>query len=240
MIYITGDTHGDAARFVENNMGDAAWTEEDVLIVCGDFGFVFTGREREEANLNLLAQKPYTICFCDGNHENFPLLFSYPEELWCGGRVHRLRKNILHLMRGEIYEIQGKKVFAMGGAYSIDREFRVLGRSWWKEELPSEEECDRAWENLESRGMKVDLVVSHTAPAAALHAMGKFADAHEEGFQRFLRKLYLNLEFERWYFGHWHEDKKINDLFTAVFLNVLPVSPTEEWGEGILPICDDA
>lgn len=227
MIYITGDTHGDAARFVGNNMGDAAWTEEDVLIVCGDFGFVFTGSEREEANLDFLAQKPYTICFCDGNHENFPLLFSYPEELWCGGRVHRLRKNVLHLMRGEIYEIQGKKVFAMGGAYSIDRAYRNLGRSWWEEELPSEEECDRAWENLESRGMKVDLVITHTAPAAAVHSMGKFPDYHEENFQRFLRKLYLNLDFDRWYFGHWHEDRVLNDQFIAVCTKVHRVKTDE-------------
>ncbi len=216
MIYITGDTHGEFGRFTENNMKDAAWTEKDVLIVCGDFGFVFTGSEREQAKLDFLAQKPYTICFCDGNHENFPLLFSYPEELWCGGRVHRVRKNVLHLMRGQIFEIQGKTVFTMGGAYSLDRAYRNLGRSWWEEEIPGEAECEAALLNLEKRGNRVDLVITHTAPAATLHAMGKYPDYHEEGFQRFLRKLYLNLEFDRWYFGHWHQDRVLNDRYTAV------------------------
>ena len=227
MIYITGDTHGDSVRFIENNREDASWTEGDVLIICGDFGFVFTGKAGENANLDYLETKPYTICFCDGNHENFPLLYSYPEETWCGGRVHRLRKNVLHLMRGEIFEIQGKRIFAMGGAYSTDREYRILGRSFWQEELPSLEECERAWVNLERRGLRVDLVVSHTAPAAALHAMGKFPDAHEADFQRFLRDLYLNLDFDHWYFGHWHEDKKVNDLFTAVFLDVHTIKNKE-------------
>ena len=78
MIYITGDIHGEIARFQNNNMSDAAFGKEDVLIVCGDFGFVFTGSEKEKEKLDELEKKPYTICFCDGNHENFPLLFSFP------------------------------------------------------------------------------------------------------------------------------------------------------------------
>ena len=220
MIYITGDTHGEIARFTDANMQDTAWTENDVLIICGDFGFVFTGSDREKANLDELSKKPYTICFCDGNHENFPMLYSFPEEEWCGGKVHRLRHNVLHLMRGQIFEIQGKTVFTMGGAYSIDRAYRNFGRSWWEEELPNPSECEEALSNLEKRGNRVDLVISHTAPAAALHAMGKFADAHEEEFQRFLRELYLNLDFDHWYFGHWHLNRRLNDLFTVVYTDV--------------------
>ena len=61
MIYITGDTHGDAVRFIENNMEDANWTEGDVLIICGDFGFVFTGKAGENANLDYLETKPTRI-----------------------------------------------------------------------------------------------------------------------------------------------------------------------------------
>lgn len=231
MIYITGDTHGDPVRFIENNMEDADWTEEDVLVVCGDFGFVFTGSKGEKANLDYLSEKPYTICFCDGNHENFPLLFTYPEEIWCGGRVHRVRRNVLHLMRGQIFEIQGKTIFAMGGAYSLDRAYRNLGRSWWEEEIPSEAECEEALDNLAKYGNRVDLVISHTAPAAALHAMGKFPDAHEEAFQRFLRKLYLNLDFDRWYFGHWHQDRVLNERYTVVWYDVHAVETAGRSGK---------
>ena len=68
MIYITGDTHGEISRFMGNNMGDSTWTAEDVLIVCGDFGFVYYGNEKERAKLDALEKKPYTVCFCDGNY----------------------------------------------------------------------------------------------------------------------------------------------------------------------------
>ena len=117
MIRVAGDTHGDPVRFIENNMGDNEWTSDDYLIVCGDFGFIFRNNEAEREFLDYLETKPYTICFCDGNHENFPAIFSYPKEKWNGGYVHRIRKNVLHLMRGQVFEIDGRKVFTMGGAY---------------------------------------------------------------------------------------------------------------------------
>ena len=147
MIYITGDTHGDHIRFIENNMGDDEWTEKDYLIVCGDFGFVFLNNDSEKEFLDFLEKKPYTICFCDGNHENFPAIFSYPKELWNGGYVHRIRNNVLHLMRGQVFQIDGKKIFTMGGAYSIDRYVRKLNFSYWKEELPNNQEYHEASKN---------------------------------------------------------------------------------------------
>jgi len=230
MIYITGDTHGEISRFHVNTMGDADWTEEDVLIVCGDFGFVFYGDEEDVAKLDALSEKPYTVCFCDGNHENFPKLYEFPEEEWCGGRVHRLRKNVLHLMRGQVFSIQGKTVFTMGGAYSVDRASRVRGKSWWEEELPCEAEYEEARKNLEKHGNRVDLVVTHTAPPAVIHAMGKYPDGHDEKLLRFFRELYLNLDFDRWYFGHWHTDWCFKEWFTAVYLDVCS-EQTDGWKE---------
>jgi predicted phosphodiesterase len=97
-------------------MNDNTWSENDYLIVCGDFGYIFLNDDREKAFLDYLETKPYTICFVDGNHENFPVIYSYPKELWHGGYIHRIRKNILHLMRGQVFEIEGKKIFTFGGA----------------------------------------------------------------------------------------------------------------------------
>ena len=79
MIYITGDTHGEQARFSPAAMpGEDKWGEDDILIICGDFGFLFANDARENAFLDKLSEKPYTICFCDGNHENFNILNSLP------------------------------------------------------------------------------------------------------------------------------------------------------------------
>lgn len=163
MICITGDTHGEAERFVTIGR-EYGLTEEDTLIVAGDFGCVFGLGERDEQKLDTLAALPYTILFLDGNHECFPRIYAYPVEQWQGGTVHRLRPNILHLMRGQIYELEGKKIFTMGGGYSIDRMLRRPGVSWWPEEMPSAREYEEAWENLRRHDLKVDVIISHAAP----------------------------------------------------------------------------
>ena len=109
MIYVTGDTHGDRFRFIRNMLNDDSWTKDDYLIICGDFGYLFFNNSAEEKFLDFLETKPYTICFCDGNHENFPAIFKYPQEKWNGGNIHRIRKNIIHLMRGQVFTIKNKK-----------------------------------------------------------------------------------------------------------------------------------
>lgn len=49
MIHITGDTHGDPLRFIDNNMpGEESWGKDDYLLICGDFGFVFTQSDQEQ------------------------------------------------------------------------------------------------------------------------------------------------------------------------------------------------
>ena len=68
-------------RFVEDNMqGEAYWTKDDYLIVCGDFGYIFEDSLSEHRFLDFLETKPYTVCFCDGNHENFTRIYEYPEQ----------------------------------------------------------------------------------------------------------------------------------------------------------------
>ena len=220
MIYITGDTHGDQIRFIENNMLDSAWTERDTLIVCGDFGYVFLNNPLEDTFLDFLARKPYTICFCDGNHENFPAIFSYPKEEWKGGYVHKIRDNVLHLMRGQVFEIEGKKVFTMGGAYSIDRDIRTLGRSYWTEEIPTKEEYEEARKNLSLHSNQVDLIISHTAPTTAIKLMGYSPDPHDQELTDFLDWVNMSVFFERWYFGHWHLDKMVTDKLRAIYYGI--------------------
>ncbi len=210
MIYITGDTHGEELRFLEGNMpGEQTWTQEDYLIVCGDFGYVFLDDAYERMFLDLLEKKPYTICFCDGNHENFDRLYQYPEEQWHGGKIHRVRKNIIHLMRGEIFEICGKKVFAMGGAYSIDKYMRKEGYSWWPQELPAPEEYRQAGQNLQKHNFQVDLVITHTAPTEVIRRMGYTPDDHDRELRGFLEWVMYETQYSQWFFGHWHEERKL-------------------------------
>ena len=120
MIYITGDTHSDFTRLTEGQFTiQAEMTKNDYIIICGDFGGVWTFEEessREKEALNWLNNKNFTTLFVDGNHENFTRLYNdYSVEEWHGGKVHKIRDSVLHLMRGEIFDIEGKKIFAFGG-----------------------------------------------------------------------------------------------------------------------------
>lgn len=69
--------------------------------------------------------QPWTILFVDGNHENFELLDDYPVSSWHGGKVHFIKESVIHLMRGQIYTIDGLTFFTFGGGYSCDIETRV-------------------------------------------------------------------------------------------------------------------
>ena len=159
MIYVTGDTHGELARFSEDGDICKCLKPDDVLIVAGDFGFIW-GDYSDEIKLDMLEPLPFTIAFVDGNHECFPKIYSYPEETWHGGRVHRIAANIIHLLRGQVFDIEGMTIFTMGGGFSIDSAFRVPGRSWWSEELPTEAEYDEGLANLKRHGNKVDFIIS--------------------------------------------------------------------------------
>ena len=151
MIYITGDTHGEINRFSPAFIPyEDKLTADDILIVCGDFGFVFYNENQyqyeynvDEKALDELSKKPYTILFIDGNHENFERLYHYPEIEKFGAPVHKIRNNIFHLERGRIYTIQNKTFFTFGGAYSIDRYMRQKNISYWEQELPKDEEYKR-------------------------------------------------------------------------------------------------
>lgn len=224
MIYVTGDTHGVQSRFETFGQFDGrSWNEDDYLIVCGDFGYLFRNNAAENAFLDRLENLPYQILFVDGNHENFPAIYSYPVEEWKGGAVHRIRKNIRHLMRGEIFEIDGKTFFAMGGAYSVDRAIREKNVSFWEEEIPSPADYKRAIENLEKCGKRVDYILTHTAPREVILRMGYSFDLHDAELTGFLEWVMYEVSFRRWFFGHWHTDREVYDRMRAISLDVEPI-----------------
>ena len=138
MVYLTGDTHGDLDRF---RHGRLRWLgKRDIVVVLGDFGFVWDGSAEEQKKLDWLRKRPYTLLFLDGSHENYDLLAQYPETERFGGRVQSLGGNVYHVCRGSVLELEGKKYLCFGGAESPDREEREPGVNWWQQEMPSDEE----------------------------------------------------------------------------------------------------
>ena len=130
MIYITGDCHGNFERFnvsifpEQNDM-----TKDDYVIICGDFGGVWNKDEESKMEtmiLDWLDCKPFTTLFVSGNHENFDRLMADPVEEWHGGKVQRIRPSVIHLIRGQVYKLEGKKIFTFGGASSHDIDGGIL------------------------------------------------------------------------------------------------------------------
>lgn len=223
MIYITGDTHGELNPFLKR-LDKYELSSDDMVIVCGDFGFVW-GDPYHNAMLKELSGKDFTICFVDGNHENFEFLNMHPvEENWNGGRIHRVERNVIHLMRGQIYDIEGKSFFAFGGAYSRDKYMRRKNVSWWEEELPTNEEYKEAVLNLESVGNHVDYVLTHQIPLHIIGALQCNPDPHDRELTGFLDWLYLDkLSFRQWFAGHWHVDRSFDDGKMNVLLDEVVV-----------------
>ena len=221
MIYITGDTHGsiETHRLSAANFPDGkSLTKDDYVIICGDFGLIWSSSEEDLWWLKWLESKPWTTLFVDGNHENFDLLNSYPVELWNGGKIHKVSDSVIHLMRGQVFELQNHKFFTFGGAKSTDKAYRTEGKSWWKQEIPTRDEFDEALENLQEHEFSVDYIVTHTAPSWVCRCLSSCPVSdptcdYMDAFDKFVK-------FKEWYFGHFHSDRVVTSEFHAMYENI--------------------
>lgn len=225
---IAGDTHGilDIDKIVNFfNEHKSKYTSNDYLIICGDVGVCGFSVLRETAVRNILRKLPVTTLFIDGNHEHFEHLNSYHIDIWNGGKVHFIENNIIHLMRGQVFEIDGTRFFTFGGAYSIDKMYRTEGVSWFPEELPTRAEYEEGWCNLEKVNFKVDYILTHSAPRKIVAAMGYHDISNDEiELKQYFQRVADNTDFTAWYFGHFHKDIQIGDMFFCLYdeLKVLP------------------
>ena len=223
MVYVTGDLHGEYARF-----SDPAFRrlkKGDTLIVCGDFGFLWKGGKKEEALLRKIGKKRYTVLFLDGRHENFELLHAYPVTDWNGGKAQVVSGNLIHLLRGELYTLEGESYFTFGGGESPDRELRAAAGAWWEEEMPSPAEMRHGLETLMQAGKKVDYILTHE-PSGKCRGLLESRGARLDGLNIYFNQLEEHVEYSRWFFGCQHLDKALSRRHRAVFRDVVPVRET--------------
>lgn len=222
-IYLTGDTHGyldiDKLNRLDNKL-----TYSDYLIILGDFGLPpFQNSSRAENLMNFYNTRNYKVLFIDGNHENFNSLNSYSTETWNGGLVHHISDNIIHLMRGQVYNIDNYKILTIGGAASIDRAYRIAGVNWFNEENISAKEINITLNNLNYHNNKVDFILTHTCGEKYLEenyiklGLNSLYKHIECCTAKFLDYIESSIEFKHWYFGHYHKDKKIDNKHTCMF-----------------------
>ena len=225
MIYITGDTHGSEDFYKLHIFAGEhpELTKDDYLIIAGDFGGVWYSKTLA-ADLKPYTELPFTVLFVDGNHENFDLLETFPVEEWHGGKVQKIKPDIIHLMRGQVFEIEGKKIFTFGGATSIDKFMRTEGLSWWPQELPTFAELDEGIANLKKHNNRVDYIVTHSCSERALN-YPKLRSAASLKLNCPESQMLSNFEdivdYKHWYFGHFHTDAELGGRYTALYQNIV-------------------
>lgn len=250
MIYITGDCHADFRRFSTDNFPEQReMTREDFVIVCGDFG-IWHDTPEEQYWFDWLSKKPFTLLFVDGNHENFDRLYSDEFEMvdFHGGKAHQIRDNVYHLMRGHMFELCGKKFFAFGGAsshdiddgildaddfddykefrdtvnrwYNTGKMFRVNHISWWKQELPSEEEMQFGLNTLDKHDNKVDFIISHCCPQQIASVFSGGCYKADE-LTRYFNIVADTTEFSKWFFGHYHDNRVVMSKFVMLYEQIV-------------------
>lgn len=231
MILVTGDTHGGHDGYKLSALkrrSSRNGVNVDHLIIAGDFGYIFddtpdnsiSGIELHQMN-GVFEKAPWCTWFVPGNHENYDILDSLPRIVKNGARCIEFIKDKLYMVdRGEILTLEGKTFLCIGGAESVDKQWR-LGldhKCWWEQELITEEDIANARHNLAKYDNKVDYVITHTCPQEVLNEVDWYlppwqadmwGEKHDDPSAMYLSEIRKDITFKAWYFGHFHEDAKL-------------------------------
>lgn len=218
MIYLTGDIHGNPTQ-VELFCSKMQLTEKDTIIMLGDVGLNYYGGKRDRLPKRILSSLPVTFLCIHGNHENRPQnIPEYKPTIWNGGRVlvDEEHPNILFAEDGEIYDLDGKKALAIGGAYSVDKFYRLQrGFGWWADEQPSEL-TKRKVEGVVSECKDIDIILSHTCPKKYIPTEMFLPmidqSSVDNSTEEWLDTIEEAVDYKAWYCGHWHTDKRIDKM----------------------------
>lgn len=214
-VYITGDTHGVFDRvvdFCEEN----GTTTDDILIILGDAGINFYLDKSERRQKEELSQLSITLFCVHGNHEERPYeIAGYEEIEWQGGIVYQEAEypNLLFAKDGEIYDFEGKQCIVIGGAYSIDKYYRLAyGLPWFETEQPSEEIKSYVESQLDKVNWRIDCVLSHTVPKKYEPTWAFISGIDQSGVDKsteeWLDTIEERLDFNQWFAGHYHVESQ--------------------------------
>ncbi len=219
MVFITGDTHGRMGR-LSSFLSRMKPAKDDIMIILGDVGLNYYGSPRDDKTKEELAGWP-NIFFCiHGNHEMRPAAIKRYRLLeWHGGQVwvEDRYPNILFAKDGEIYDIAGKQCIVIGGAYSVDKYYRLrMGYPWFEDEQPSDEIKAYVESQLKKRDWKIDIVLSHTVPwqymPTDMFISGIDQSSVDQSTEEWLRDIESKLSYEWWYAGHYHTSRIVDKV----------------------------
>ncbi len=214
-IYITGDTHREFDR-IQSFCDKINTTKKDIMIILGDAGinyYLYGMDINLKSELNMM---PITFFCIHGNHEERPYNISfYQEQIWHGGTVYIEPQypNLIFAKDGEIYDFDGEKYIAIGGAYSVDKYLRIVrGMPWFESEQPNDEIKAYVEKQLDKVNWQVDGVLSHTVPIDYEPREDFLPEIDQSRVDKttelWLGKIEKKLKYKYWYAGHFHTDKQ--------------------------------
>lgn len=219
---ITGDTHGQVERRVYqilHNM-DGIVPGETAVIILGDAGINFYLNKTDRKNKKQISALGLRVYCVRGNHEARPsnidkmILVADPD---VGGKVYMEEEFplIRYFVDGGEYTIADKKTLVVGGAYSVDKYYRLSRAKgggfsgWFEDEQLSAIEMEEIQKNV--AGKRYDLVLTHTAPITweptDLFLRGIDQSSVDKTMEHWLKELALSITWGHWLFGHYHADR---------------------------------
>lgn len=160
LVAVAGDWHGNLG-FALRQIGRACDAGAGVIVQCGDFGY-WRGDPRTRKYLfrleRELAESRLRLFWVDGNHEDHDRLAKQAIDPRTGLRP--ISDHIAHLPRGHRWTWGGHVWLALGGAVSMDQQWRTAGVDWWPGESLTPLDVRAA-----IAGGPVDVMVCHDAPA---------------------------------------------------------------------------
>lgn len=224
-FFVTGDTHGRLDR-IYNWVDKMNFNNENInIIIAGDAGICWR-KDCVDMDTAIRRQEQYKfhLWFVCGNHENFDILDQIPRDE--NGIAH-LTNNLHYISRGSIITFNHKTILCCGGADSVDKHLRTKHISWWPQEQITEDDINKCLNNNLSH---YDYIITHTCPLSVFKKNMSYLctlDLNQSEIdhtsEERLEKLVENISFNKWFFGHFHVDKQLDDKYTCLYQDFMEI-----------------
>ena len=222
--YVTGDIHG---NFENYSFATRNCSPGDAIILLGDSGFNFYLNIKDMILKNRVNESGFITYCVRGNHDARPenldsMKKVYKEDIQNYVYMEDEFPNIFYLIDGLVYNFNGYTALVLGGAYSIDKAYRIANHwTWYEDEQLSPEEMIQI--EKDCSGKDFDFVLSHTCPLS-WQPQDLFLSSVKQlevdnRMETWMDNFKDKINWKYWLFGHYHDDRVIRPHVKLFYYN---------------------